>query len=166
MTAPRSTKQPTTLQALRRLDPFVRPVRRSIIIAMAMALAASLVSLAVPQVLQRIVDGPLRSKDAAQMPGAVAIIAVLGVIEAALYFARRLFIVGPGDRRRGEHAPRALREAAGPAGRVPRPVAERAAAVPLDERPQPDPPVHRLRLHLPGRERHHDRGRRRRAARS
>ena len=90
-----STKQPSTLQALRRLDPFVRPVRRSLVIAMAMALGASLVSLAVPQVLQRIVDGPLASKDAAQIPGAVAIIAALGVIEAILYFARRLFIVGP-----------------------------------------------------------------------
>lgn len=90
-----STKQPTTLQALRRLDPFIKPVRRSIIIAMAMALGASLVSLAVPQVLQRIVDGPLASKDASQVPGAVAIIALLGVIEAGLYFARRLFIVGP-----------------------------------------------------------------------
>jgi ATP-binding cassette subfamily B protein len=89
------TKQPTTLQALRRLDPFIRPVRRSVVIAMAMALAASLVSLAVPQVLQRIVDGPLASRDAAQIPGAVAIIAALGVLEAALYFARRLFIVGP-----------------------------------------------------------------------
>jgi ATP-binding cassette subfamily B protein len=93
MTAP--IKQPTTLQALRRLDPFVKPVRRSIVIAMAMALAASLVSLAVPQVLQRIVDGPLASKDASQIPGAVAIIAALGVLEAGLYFARRLFIVGP-----------------------------------------------------------------------
>ncbi|MGN6444689.1 ABC transporter ATP-binding protein [Amnibacterium sp.] len=93
MTAP--ARPPSTLQALRRLDPFVRPVRRSIVIAMAMALAASLVSLAVPQVLQRIVDGPLASKVAAQIPGAVALIAVLGVLEAALYFARRLFIVGP-----------------------------------------------------------------------
>jgi ATP-binding cassette subfamily B protein len=93
-----SGKQPTTLQALRRLDPFVKPVRRSILIAMAMALGASLVSLAVPQVLERIVDGPLASKDAGQIPGAVAIIALLGVVEAALYFARRLFIVGPATR--------------------------------------------------------------------
>lgn len=91
-------RQPSTLQAVRRLDPFVKPVRRSIVIAMAMALAASLVSLAVPQVLQRIVDGPLADKDASQVPGAVAIIAALGVIEAALYFARRLFIVGPATR--------------------------------------------------------------------
>lgn len=91
-------RQPSTLQALRRLDPFIKPVRRSIVIAMVMALAASLVSLAVPQVLQRIVDGPLADKDAAQVPGAVAIIAALGVIEAALYFARRLFIVGPATR--------------------------------------------------------------------
>lgn len=91
-------RQPNTLQALRRLDPYVRPVRRSILIAMAMALAASLVSLAVPQVLQRIVDGPLTSKDPGAIPGAVALIAVLGVLEAALYFARRLYIVGPATR--------------------------------------------------------------------
>ena len=90
-----TTRGPSTLQALRRLGPFIRPVRRSIIVAMVLALAASLVSLAVPQVLQRIVDGPLASKDASQIPGAVALIAVLGVIEAALYFARRLYIVGP-----------------------------------------------------------------------
>jgi ATP-binding cassette subfamily B protein len=88
-------RQPTTLQALRRLGPFVKPVRRSILIAMVMALAASLVSLAVPQVLQRIVDGPLADEDASRIPGAVALIAGLGVLEAALYFARRLFIVGP-----------------------------------------------------------------------
>lgn len=88
-------RQPSTLQALRRLDPFVRPVRRSILVAMLMALAASLVSLAVPQVLQHIVDGPLASGDAAAIPGAVALIAALGVLEAALYLARRLYIVGP-----------------------------------------------------------------------
>jgi ATP-binding cassette subfamily B protein len=88
-------RQPSTLQALRRLGPFVLPARRSIVIAMVMALAASLVSLAVPQVLQRIVDGPLAAKDPSQIPPAVAVIAVLGVIEAALYFARRLYIVGP-----------------------------------------------------------------------
>ncbi|MGT2426024.1 ABC transporter ATP-binding protein [Amnibacterium kyonggiense] len=93
MTSP--AKPPTTIQALKRLGPFVRPVRRSIVVAMAMALAASLVSLAVPQVLQRIVDGPLASKDPAQIPPAVALIAVLGVLEAVLYFARRLYIVGP-----------------------------------------------------------------------
>jgi ATP-binding cassette, subfamily B, bacterial len=80
---------------MRRLLPFVRPVLRSVLIAMAMALAASLVSLAVPQVLERIVDGPLASHDAAQIPGAVALIAGLGVLEALLYFARRLYIVGP-----------------------------------------------------------------------
>lgn len=95
---PDAARPQGTLRALRRLDPFVRPVRRSILLAMVMALAASLVSLAVPQVLQRIVDGPLTSKDAGAIPGAVAVIAALGVLEAALYFARRLYIVGPATR--------------------------------------------------------------------
>jgi ATP-binding cassette, subfamily B, bacterial len=93
-----SARQPSTIRALRRLDPFVRPVRRSILIAMGMALAASLVSLAVPQVLQGIVDGPLSSGDGSQIPGAVALIAGLGVLEALLYFARRMYIVGPATR--------------------------------------------------------------------
>ena len=91
----RTPSGPSTVQALRRLGPFVRPARRSIVIAMVMALAAALVSLAVPQVLQRIVDGPLASGDAAQIPWSVGIIAALGVLEAVLYFARRLYIVGP-----------------------------------------------------------------------
>ncbi len=91
----RPTRPPSTVAALRRLDPFVRPARRSIGVAMGMALAASLVSLAVPQVLQRIVDGPLASGDAAAIPAGVAVIAALGVLEALLYFARRLYIVGP-----------------------------------------------------------------------
>src|SRR5579875_2598696 len=85
----------STLQALWRLGPFVRPVRRSVVVAMLMALAASLVSLAVPQVLERIVDGPLSTGNAAAIPGSVGLIAVLGVLEAALYFARRLYITGP-----------------------------------------------------------------------
>jgi ATP-binding cassette, subfamily B, bacterial len=93
-----SARQPSTVRALRRLDPFVRPVRRSILVAMGMALAASLVSLAVPQVLQRIVDGPLSSGDGSQIPGAVGLIAGLGVLEALLYFARRMYIVGPATR--------------------------------------------------------------------
>jgi ATP-binding cassette subfamily B protein len=80
---------------MRRLLPYARPAVRSVLIAMAMALAAALVSLSIPQVLQRLVDGPLRSGDASAVPGAVILIAVLGAVEAALYAMRRLYIIGP-----------------------------------------------------------------------
>jgi ATP-binding cassette subfamily B protein len=80
---------------MRRLLPFARPAVKSVLLAMALALAAALVSLSIPQVLQRLVDGPLRSGDPSAVPGAVALIAVLGAVEAALYGLRRLYIIGP-----------------------------------------------------------------------
>ena len=88
-------RQPSTLQALGRLGVFIRPVRSSLIIAGVMAFAASMVSLAIPQVLQRLVDGPLKDGDAAAVPWAVLLVAVLGTIEAALYCARRVYITKP-----------------------------------------------------------------------
>jgi ATP-binding cassette subfamily B protein len=66
-----------------------------VLVAMAIALAAALVSLSIPQVLQRLVDGPLRSGDPSAVPGAVVLIAVLGAVEAALYALRRLYIIRP-----------------------------------------------------------------------
>ncbi|MDQ1530294.1 MAG: ATP-binding cassette, subfamily bacterial [Microbacteriaceae bacterium] len=80
---------------MRRLLPFARSAVKSVLLAMGMALAAALVSLSIPQVLQRLVDGPLRSGDPSAVPGAVALIAVLGAVEAGLYALRRLYIIGP-----------------------------------------------------------------------
>ncbi len=91
----RPQKAPSTVQAMRRLMPFARPAVPKVLVAMGMALAASLVALAIPQVLQRLVDGPLSSGDPSAVPGAVALIAVLGTVEAALYALRRLYIIGP-----------------------------------------------------------------------
>jgi len=80
---------------MRKLMVFARPAVPSVLIAMGMALGASLVSLAIPQVLQRLVDGPLSSGDPSAVPGAVVLVAVLGAIEAGLYALRRTYIIGP-----------------------------------------------------------------------
>ncbi|MFD1721080.1 ABC transporter ATP-binding protein [Amnibacterium endophyticum] len=88
-------RPPSTLQALARLGPFVRPARSRLIGSAVMALAASLVTLAIPQVLRFLVDGPLADRDVAAIGWAVGLVAVLGVLEAALYTARRLWIVKP-----------------------------------------------------------------------
>ncbi|WP_233199401.1 ABC transporter ATP-binding protein [Cryobacterium sp. M23] len=60
------------------------------------ALLAALVALAIPQVLQRLVDGALTQQDAAQIWPAVIVVLALGVIEAVLIALRRWFVLGPG----------------------------------------------------------------------
>ena len=67
----------------------------------------------------------------------------LGVLEARAHRAAPLVRAHARHPRRGAHAQRALREAAGPAGELPRPLAERPAALARRERPQPDPPLAR-----------------------
>ncbi|TFC82655.1 ABC transporter ATP-binding protein [Cryobacterium cheniae] len=60
------------------------------------ALLAALVALAIPQVLQRLVDGALTRQDAGQIWPAVIVVLALGVIEAVLIALRRWFVLGPG----------------------------------------------------------------------
>ena len=88
-------RQPTTLQAMRRLAVFVRPAAPSIALGVVVALGAAIVTLVIPQVLERLVDGPLKHGDPSAVPGAVVGVAVLGVVEAALIALRRLSVVGP-----------------------------------------------------------------------
>ncbi|TFC11186.1 ABC transporter ATP-binding protein [Cryobacterium algoritolerans] len=60
------------------------------------ALLAALVALAIPQVLQRLVDGALSRQDSAEIWSAVIVILGLGVLEAVLIALRRWFVLGPG----------------------------------------------------------------------
>ncbi|WP_375401255.1 ABC transporter ATP-binding protein [uncultured Amnibacterium sp.] len=90
-----SAGQPTTLQAMRRLVVFARPAAPSILLGILVALGAAIVSLAIPQVLERLVDGPLKNGDPSAVPGAVLLVAVLGILEAVLIALRRLSVVGP-----------------------------------------------------------------------
>jgi ATP-binding cassette subfamily B protein len=85
-----------TVRTILRIMPFVRPALRSIILGMIVALGAGLVSLAIPLVLQNLVDGPLSSGDGRQvLPAALAVL-VLGALEALLIMARRRFVLTPG----------------------------------------------------------------------
>ncbi len=85
-----------TLQVLLRLYPFARPALPRLALGMLAALLAALVALAIPQVLQRLVDGALTQQDAAQIWPAVIVVLALGVIEAVLIALRRWFVLGPG----------------------------------------------------------------------
>ncbi|MBG6057107.1 ATP-binding cassette subfamily B protein [Cryobacterium sp. MP_M5] len=86
----------TTLQTLLRLYPYARPALPRLTLGMLAALLAALVALAIPQVLQRLVDGALSRQDSAQIWPAVVAILGLGVLEAVLIGLRRWFVLGPG----------------------------------------------------------------------
>ncbi|WP_439565281.1 ABC transporter ATP-binding protein, partial [Microcella sp.] len=63
---------------------------------MAAALAAGVITLFIPIVLQGLVDGPLATGDPSQIwPAAIAVL-VLGVLEAVFIMLRRFFVLTPG----------------------------------------------------------------------
>ncbi|WP_439689392.1 ABC transporter ATP-binding protein [Curtobacterium sp. SP.BCp] len=93
-----STDRPSTFRAIARIYPYVKPHQRRLIGGMFAAMGASLVALAIPYVLQWLVDGPLSSKDAAQIwPAGLAVLA-LGVLEAFFIASRRRLVMRPSTR--------------------------------------------------------------------
>ncbi|PPG55480.1 ABC transporter [Rathayibacter sp. AY2B7] len=98
-------KRPSTLQTLLRLVPFVGDSLPRLVGGIAVALVASLVSLVIPIVLQQLVDGPLGdgaasagSGDLGPLIGPVAVILVLGVVEAGAIALRRRMVLTPSTR--------------------------------------------------------------------
>lgn len=93
-----STDRPSTFRAIARIYPYVRPYKGRLIAGMAAAMGASLVALAIPYVLQWLVDGPLSSKDSAQIwPAGLGVLA-LGALEAFFIASRRRMVMRPSTR--------------------------------------------------------------------
>jgi len=86
----------STAAAIARLYPYAKPAMPRIYLGMVAALLAGVVALAIPLVLQQLVDGPLSSGDASLVGPAVAIVLVLGVLEAVMIALRRWFVLTPG----------------------------------------------------------------------
>lgn len=89
---------------LRRIAPFVRPALPRIVAGACFALLAGLAALAIPQALERVVNGPLA--DAARSGGGgasereaiigwMAVILGLGLAEATCIYLRRILILRP-----------------------------------------------------------------------
>ena len=87
-----------TARALARLIEYARPALPAIIAGMVAALLSQLVALAIPQVLQSIVDGPLADGDASAIWPLAGLVFGLGVLEAAMVALRRWFVLTPGTR--------------------------------------------------------------------
>jgi ATP-binding cassette subfamily B protein len=92
----------STFASVRRLYPFVRPALPRIVGGFLSALGASLAALAIPRVLQAMVEGPLAegvaARDAGTLVGPVLLVLGLGVAEAGLILLRRNLVMYPGTR--------------------------------------------------------------------
>lgn len=67
-----------------------------IYLGMASALIAALVSLVIPQVLRALIDGPLKDGDPSKIWWPVVAVLGLGILEAAMIWLRRWFVLQPG----------------------------------------------------------------------
>jgi ATP-binding cassette subfamily B protein len=88
----------TNITALRRLSPYLKPVRGRMIGSGAAVLGSMLAGLTIPLVIQRILDGPVASGDTGGLVWLVVLVAALGATEAMLFFVRRRLISGPSTR--------------------------------------------------------------------
>jgi ATP-binding cassette, subfamily B, bacterial len=82
-------KRGSTVAALRRLGPYLRPVRGRTIGSMLAVLGSMACGLTIPLVIQRILDGPVARHDLGGLPWLVLAVAALGTIEATFFFVRR-----------------------------------------------------------------------------
>ncbi|GEL94394.1 ABC transporter ATP-binding protein [Cellulomonas composti] len=87
----------STTAVLLRLVRWARPALPRIVLGGLTALGASLLALAVPQVLAHVVDGPLLTDGSrGAVVVAAGLVLVLGLLEAFLVWCRRALIVTPG----------------------------------------------------------------------
>jgi len=80
---------------LRRLRPYVRPVRGRLLGAGAAALATMLAGLAIPVLIQRIIDGPVAHRDRSGLVLFALGVLALGIVEAGLIYLRRMLVARP-----------------------------------------------------------------------
>ncbi|CAN5270806.1 ABC transporter ATP-binding protein [soil metagenome] len=95
-TSNRHPKRQGTFASIARIFPYAKPAMPRIYLGMASALIAALVSLFIPQVLEALIDGPLKDGDASKIWWPVAAVLGLGILEAAMIWLRRWFVLQPG----------------------------------------------------------------------
>ncbi len=93
-----SAKELGVIRSLARVTPFAGADMNRLVLGMAIALVSSGFALGIPLVLERIVDGPLASGNPADIWWAVGLVALLGLLEAAFVFLRRITVLTPGTR--------------------------------------------------------------------
>ncbi|MGW4892687.1 ABC transporter ATP-binding protein [Kitasatospora sp. NPDC004240] len=85
----------STVRSLLRLWPYVRPIRWRLASSVVAACIAMLSVLGTTTVLGRIVDGPIADHDLGALWPWAALLLFLGLVEAALFYARRVILARP-----------------------------------------------------------------------
>ncbi|MDQ0755189.1 ABC transporter ATP-binding protein [Arthrobacter sp. B3I4] len=89
-------KQTPFFSSIRRLYPHVRPILPRLVLGLLCALLASIVALAIPQVLRILINDWLRPGGNSQAVWiASSVILLLGIAEAGLVALRRQFVINP-----------------------------------------------------------------------
>src|SRR5919107_5364548 len=89
-------KQSSFFRSVSRLYPHVKPVLPRLLMGLLSALLASVVALAIPQVLRVLINDSLRPGATAQAVwGSAGLVLALGVAEAVLVALRRTFVINP-----------------------------------------------------------------------
>lgn len=81
--------------SLRRLMPYARSALPALVLSAVAALVATLCAVAFPLVIQYIIDGPIDTKDVGGLWAPAAVLLLLGVVEALLFWARRMLAARP-----------------------------------------------------------------------
>jgi ATP-binding cassette subfamily B protein len=88
-------KHRSTLTVLFRLAPYVRPVRWPLLGATATTMLAMACGLVIPLVTQRILDGPVATRQLSGLPMLVTLVLALGIVEAVAFYCRRKMVARP-----------------------------------------------------------------------
>lgn len=95
----RSTPQGASMLTLLRLLPALKPVIWRYVAGLSVGFAATGLGLAIPQVIRALVDGPISAgRDSGSSRGvwvAAGIVLALGVLQAAMWYSRRMLLMGP-----------------------------------------------------------------------
>ncbi|MBP2321161.1 ATP-binding cassette subfamily B protein [Kibdelosporangium banguiense] len=84
--------------SLKRLGPCLRPWRRRLILAIVLTMTAMTAGLLIPLAIQRILDGPVATGDTSGLIWPVLGVALLGCVEAGLFYTRRKILAKPTTR--------------------------------------------------------------------
>jgi ATP-binding cassette subfamily B protein len=88
-------RQSSAYASLKRLGPYLRPWRRSLVYAVVATSVAMGAGLLIPLTIQQILDGPVATGDTGGLLWPVLGVALLGFTEAGLFYARRRVLAKP-----------------------------------------------------------------------
>ncbi len=93
--APGVSAHASAIRSLMRLLPFARPALPALIGSAITAAVAMFCGLAFPLVIRQIIDGPITDRDMAALWPLAGLLLGLGIVEAALFWVRRMLSARP-----------------------------------------------------------------------